>query len=118
MRHPPGGATPPEVLRLHAALALGVTNRCLRLLGPSPLDSELAALRARLDELGPGIAAARAAAGELAVRAAAALMVATGSRSLLLASHAQRLAREALFTLVYALRPESREAASALLQRD
>jgi hypothetical protein len=51
------------------------------------------------------------------VRAAAALAVGTGSRSLLLSSHAQRLAREALFTLVYALRPESREAASALLQR-
>jgi alkylation response protein AidB-like acyl-CoA dehydrogenase len=117
MRHPAGGATPAEVLRLHAALALGVTNRCLQLLGPSPLDAELAALRAQLDELGPGTTSARAAAGELAVRAAAALMVATGSRSLLLTNHAQRLAREALFTLVYALRPQSREAVSALLQR-
>jgi alkylation response protein AidB-like acyl-CoA dehydrogenase len=117
MRHPAGGRTPAEVLRLHAALALGVAHRCLRLLGPSPLDSELTMLRARLDELGPGIAAARAAAGEFAVRAAADLMVATGSRSLLLANHAQRLAREALFTLVYALRPQSRDATSVLLQR-
>jgi len=116
-RHPAGGATPAEVLRLHAALALGVAHRCLRLLGPTPLDDELAAVRAQLDELGPGIAAARASAGELAVRAAAALMVATGSRSLLLTNHAQRLAREGLFTLVYALRPQSRDAVSVLLQR-
>jgi len=109
-RHPAGGATPPEVLRLHAAFALGVAGRCCRLLGHSPLDAELAALRTALDTLGPGTAAARAAAGELAVHAAAALMAASGSRSLLLADHAQRLAREALFTLVYALRPESRAA--------
>jgi hypothetical protein len=95
---------------MHAALALGVAARCCRLLGPTPLDSELAALRAELDRLGPGTAAARAAAGELAVRAAAALMATTGSRSLLAADHAQRLAREALFTLVYALRPASRAA--------
>ena len=41
-------------------------------------------------------------------------MAAEGSRSLLLADHAQRLAREALFALVYALRPGSR---SAVLER-
>jgi alkylation response protein AidB-like acyl-CoA dehydrogenase len=117
MRHRAGGATPAEVLRLHAALALGVARRCLRLLGPTPLDDELAAIRAQLDELGPGIAAARAAAGEFALRAAAALMVAPGSHSLLLTDHAQRLAREGLFTLVYALRPQSRDAVSVLLQR-
>jgi hypothetical protein len=109
-RHRVGGGTPPEVLRMHAALALGVAARCCRLLGPTPLDSELAALRAELDRLGPGTAAARAAAGELAVRAAAALMTTEGSRSLLADDHAQRLAREALFTLVYALRPASRAA--------
>jgi hypothetical protein len=113
-RHPAGGETPPEVLRLHASLALGVASRCCRLLGSTPLDAELDALRARLDELGPGTGAARAEAGELAVRAASALMTQTGSRSLLLADHAQRLAREALFTLVYALRPASRD---ALLER-
>jgi len=114
-RHPAGGGTPPEVLRMHAALALGVTARCCRLLGPSSLDDELAALRAELDRLGPGIASARAAAGELAVRAACALMTARGSRSLLAADHAQRLAREAIFTLIYALRPESRAALLARL---
>lgn len=103
--HPAGGETPAEVLRLHASLALGVAGRCCRLLGPTPLDAEL----------GPGTAVARGAAGELAVRAAAALMTATGSRSLLVGDHAQRLAREALFTLVYALRPASRGALLARL---
>ncbi|MGH9303936.1 MAG: acyl-CoA dehydrogenase family protein [Acidimicrobiales bacterium] len=107
-RKPPV-ATAPEVLRLHASLALGVIARCCRLLGPTPLDDQLVALRQRLDALGPGIAAARADAGELAVRAAAALMAITGGRSLLVTNHAQRLAREALFVLAYALRPASRD---------
>jgi len=39
----------PAVLRIHAAFALGVTGRCCRLLGPSPLDDELAACRQALD---------------------------------------------------------------------
>jgi alkylation response protein AidB-like acyl-CoA dehydrogenase len=113
-KHPAGTGTPPEVLRTHAALALGVAARCCRMLGPTSLDSELAALRDELDRLGPGTAAARAVAGELALRAASALMTTEGSRSLLVADHGQRLAREAMFTLVYALRPESR---AALLSR-
>ncbi len=105
---PASGETAPEALRLHAALALGVTSRCCRLLGPTALDAELAQLRAELDRLGPGIFQARAAAGALAMRAAAALMVSRGSTSLLVSDHAQRLLREAAFTLVYALRPASR----------
>jgi alkylation response protein AidB-like acyl-CoA dehydrogenase len=113
-KYPPGNYAAPEVLRIHAALALGVAVRCCRLLGPSPLDSELALLRTELDQLGPGIPAARAAAGELALRAAAALMTAQGSRSLLAGGHPQLLAREAMFVLVYALRPASR---AALLTR-
>lgn len=113
--HPAGGETPPEVLRLHASLALGVASRCCRLLGPSPLDEELAALRTELDDLGPETAARRAAAGELAVRAAAALAASSGSRTLLLSDQAQRLWREALFVLVYALRPASRDALLARL---
>lgn len=117
-RHPAGGETPPAVYRLHAALALGVAARCCRLIGASPLDDELASCRAELDRLDPEtIAAERAHAGELAVRAAAALMTASGSRSLLVADHAQRLAREALFTLVYALRPASKAALLARLVR-
>jgi hypothetical protein len=59
--------------------------------------------------------AARAAAGELALRAAATVMTTEGSRSLLVADHGQLLARDALFTLVYALRPESRTALLATL---
>jgi alkylation response protein AidB-like acyl-CoA dehydrogenase len=106
--HPASGETAPEALRMHAALALGVTSRCCRMLGPTALDGDLAQLRADLDRLGPGILAARAAAGALAVRAAAALMTSRGSKSLLVSDHAQRLMREAAFTLVYALRPGSR----------
>jgi alkylation response protein AidB-like acyl-CoA dehydrogenase len=113
-RHPASDATAPEVLRIHAAWALGVAARCLRMLGPSPLDAELTAVRADLDRLGPGTAAARAAAGELAMRAAAALMTTEGSRSLLVSERGQLLAREAMFMLVYALRPASR---AALLER-
>jgi alkylation response protein AidB-like acyl-CoA dehydrogenase len=106
-RQPASGVTP-EVLRTHASLPLGVTARCCRLLGRTGLDAELAAVRTELDRLGPQTAAARANAGELAVRAASAVMTAEGSRSLLATGQAQRLAREALFTLVYALRPASR----------
>jgi alkylation response protein AidB-like acyl-CoA dehydrogenase len=114
-KHPPGDRASPEVLRIHAALALGVTARCCRMLGRSSLDGELTGLRTELDKLGPGTAAARAAAGELALRAASAVMTAAGSRSLLVTEHGQRLAREALFTLVYALRPGSRNALLARL---
>jgi len=107
-QHPARGGTAPEVLRTHAA-------RCCRLLGPTPLDEELTAVRAQLDRLGPGTAAARGVAGELALRAAATLMATDGSRSLLVTEHGQRLGREAMFALVYALRPESRTAVLATL---
>jgi len=110
------GPTPPEVLRIHASLALGVAARCRRLLGPTPLDEEVDKIRADLDRLDPStIEAARAAAGELAMRASSALAVEVGSRSLLVDHQAQRLAREALFCLVYALRPGSRETLLELL---
>jgi hypothetical protein len=101
--------TPPQVLRVHAALALGVASRCCRLIGASPLDDELRRYRAELDQLDPEtIEAARAWPGELATRAAGTLLVSEGSSSLQMTGHAQRLAREALFALVYALRPRSR----------
>jgi hypothetical protein len=51
------------------------------------------------------MAQARAAASELAVRAAAALAVQTGSTAVSVDAHAQRLAREAVFLLVFGLRP-------------
>jgi hypothetical protein len=111
------GPPPPELLRIHASFALGVAGRCCRLLGPTQLDEELSRVRAELDRLDPAtIERGRSAAGELALRAAAAVLVASGSRSLLLAHNAQRLAREALFTLVYALRPGSRAALLARLR--
>ncbi|WP_300612178.1 acyl-CoA dehydrogenase family protein, partial [Trebonia sp.] len=50
-----GAGAVPEVLRVHAAMALGVAARCCRLLGPTSLDGELASVRAGLDELGPGL---------------------------------------------------------------
>jgi alkylation response protein AidB-like acyl-CoA dehydrogenase len=112
------GPTPPEVLRIHASLALGVAGRCCRLLGTSALDDELRRCRAELDRLDPEtIEATRGQAGELALRAAAALVATRGSRSLLLDDHAQRLAREALFALAYALRPGSRVAVLDRLER-
>lgn len=105
----------PAKLRVHAALALGVAARCCALLGASPLDAELAACRAALDDAGPAdIAAARAGASDLVLRAAAAQLAASGSRGLLRTSHAQRLAREALFAAVYAGRPAVK---AALLDR-
>jgi hypothetical protein len=95
-----------------------VASRCCRLIGPSPLDDELERCRADLDRLDPEtIEAARAWSGDLALRAAGTLMVSQGSRSLLASGQAQRLAREALFVLVYALRPGSRSAALDRLAR-
>lgn len=102
-----------RALRTNGSLALGVAGRCCRLLGPGSLDQELAARRAALDHaatLEPeNLPAARAAASHLAVEAAAALVVATGSRSVLLDQHPQRLAREATFLLVFASRPAIRK---------
>ncbi len=112
------GPAPPQLLRIHASFALGVAARCCRLLEDGPFEAELARVRAELDRLAPAtIEAARAAAGELALRAAAAVCVERGSRSLLLSEHGQRLVREAMFCLVYSLRPNSRAALLAQLQQ-
>ncbi len=108
----------PDRMRINGSLALGVARRCGRLLGPGPLDDELAACRERLDDAiatdATVMAEARAAASELAVRAAAALTVQDGSQSIMVDQHAQRLAREALFLLVFGSRPAIK---SALLRR-
>ncbi len=104
-----------ERLRQNGYLALGVASRGCRLMGASRFDDELIACRELLDGVGPaGLPAARAAASELAMRAATALVVACGSRSILCGEHPQRLAREALFLLVFGSRPEIR---SSLLER-
>jgi alkylation response protein AidB-like acyl-CoA dehydrogenase len=93
-------------LRNQGSLALGVAGRCCTLLGSSALDEELVACRRELDGCPPeGMPVARAWASELALRAATTLVVSAGSRSILAGEHPQRLAREALFLLVFGSRP-------------
>ncbi|HEY3751906.1 MAG TPA: acyl-CoA dehydrogenase family protein [Pseudonocardiaceae bacterium] len=110
-------------LRVDSALALGVTDRAVRLLAeadPAVADAlrgEQHELRDRFDgALGEPdrLPALRAACSELTQRACTALVVASGAAGLLAGHPAQRLAREALFTLVVASRPAVR---SALLGR-
>ena len=97
-------------LRPNGSLALGVAARCCSMIGPSPLDGDLAASRDALDTAPPpAMPAARAGASEFAMRAAAALVAVQGSRAILAGQHAQRLAREALFLLVFASRPAIKE---------
>ena len=114
-RYSPAGYSAPDILRQNGSLALGVAGRCCRLLGPGVFDAELTACRNRLASADDaGIAAARAAASHLAARASAALVVATGSRAAVRHEHPERLAREALFLLVFGSRPPIR---AALLDR-
>jgi hypothetical protein len=97
--------------RSNGSFALGVARRVCQLLGPSPLDAELEARRRQLDGADDeSLAAARAAAVELSLRASAALITGQGSRSIVQGAHAQRLAREALFLLVFGSRPAIRQA--------
>jgi alkylation response protein AidB-like acyl-CoA dehydrogenase len=111
----PLATSQPERLRLNGSFALGVAKRCCLLIGPSPLDEELRARRAELDDAtGVTVAGARAAACELAVRAAHFLAVSRGSQSALVGDVAERLSREAALLLVFASRPAIK---SALLQR-
>jgi alkylation response protein AidB-like acyl-CoA dehydrogenase len=114
----PAESMRPDRMRVNGSLALGLVRRCARLLGPGPLDDELAACRDRLDEAitagSDAMAEARAAASDLAVRAAAALAVRDGSRSATVDQQVQRLAREALFLLVFGSRPGIK---NALLRR-
>jgi len=93
-------------LRNQGSLALGVAGRCASLLGSTTLDDEVVACRKALDGCGPeDMPVARAWASELSLRAATTLVVSAGSRSILLGEHPQRLAREALFLLVFGSRP-------------
>lgn len=95
-----GGST------LNGFLSIGVAHRCCRLIGPSPLDAELAAARSALVTAeGSAVPAARATASELAMRTASALAVSTGARAVRRDQHAQRLIREAAFLLVFGSRP-------------
>lgn len=94
-------------LRTNGSLALGVAARSCRLIGPSPLDTELEARRAALDRATPAtLPAARAAAAAFAMQAASALVAHQGSRSVVLGNHAERLLREAGLLLVFGSRPQ------------
>jgi alkylation response protein AidB-like acyl-CoA dehydrogenase len=105
-------------LRANGSLALGLAARCAGLIGPGPLDEQLARCRAALDMADPAsMPAARAAACELALRATAALIVSQGSSAIRADQDAQRLAREALFLLVFGSRPPIRQALAGLLTR-
>lgn len=103
-------------------LAMGVTRRCIRELRDlgvdvDPFEEQVSRARLELDAALEGSAdmsRARAEASELAVRVAASLVAATGSASLVGSNTAERLMREATFTLVAAGRPEIK---SALLDR-
>ena len=65
-------------LRANGSLALGVTGRCLSLLGPSDLDDEYATARHRLDTASVDELPARANASDLCMRSAAMLVAASG----------------------------------------
>jgi alkylation response protein AidB-like acyl-CoA dehydrogenase len=103
-------------LRANGSLSLGVAARCCELAGPSALDGELTQRRAQLDAASrASMPAARAAAAEFVLRAAAALVAVTGSRAVLAGEHPQRLAREALFLLVFGSRPAIKQHLTGLL---
>jgi alkylation response protein AidB-like acyl-CoA dehydrogenase len=89
-------------LRLNGSLALGVARRCAVLLESDALSAELDQCRRSLDQALPeAMPEQRARAAELALRAATTLVVQGGGRAIALDHQAQRLAREALFLLVF-----------------
>ena len=96
-------------LRTNGSLALGVAERCCRLIGSPRLDEELDRRRLALDtgtpETMPG---ARAAAAAFALQAASTLVAREGSTSLVVGNHAERLLREATLLLVFGSRPSIR----------
>jgi hypothetical protein len=74
-------------------------------------DEEIAACRRALDEsTSETVVVVRAWAADLALRSASALVSSGGGRSLLVSEHAQRLAREAVFLLVFGQTPAIKSA--------
>lgn len=106
-------------IRLNGAVPLGLVRRCLRLLREAGVDDAADAFEAEAAIVRGGLDAAmadrdalldaRADAALLAVRAASALVAAVGAPALDRGHHAQRLAREATFTLVASSRPAMRQ---------
>ena len=113
--------------RRSGCLATGVAERCIRMIDEvgraqvaALLQAQLREIRNRLDaglDDPETLPAARAAASELAYRAAGALVVAVGSAGILARQHAQRLVREATFTLVAAGRPDIKDSLLKVLAR-
>lgn len=90
-------------------LAVGVADRCARLLASASLAAEVDRTRRALDGSTPdSVVAARADASLLAVRAAAAVFAAGGGRSAEAGATAARLMREATFLLVFGQSPDIR----------
>lgn len=117
-------ATQNTGIRLNGSLPFGLVRRCTALIERAGDVAEARRLRERageirarldrsLDDSGH-LLSARADGAQLAVDAAAALVAADGGRALIRGSDADRLAREAMFTLVAASRPELK---GLLLQR-
>ena len=102
-----------EGLRLNGSHALGVADRCVRLLGEAARTADVSGVSAVRSELDNATAEtlprARARASQLAMRVADRLVINGGGGSILLTNHAQRLAREALFLLVFGQTPAIRE---------
>lgn len=93
----------------NGAFPLGLAARCSLLIGSGLFDEEISACRSLLYTSSPDtVIEARSRAAELAVRAASALVASGGGRSLLQSEHAQRLAREAMFVLVFGQTPSMR----------
>lgn len=113
--------------RLNGCFAMGVTTRCIRMIGAAGqaeiarlLRAQQDSVRTRLDgglDEPATLPAARAAAAELAYRSAGALVVTVGSTGILARQHAQRLVREATFTLVAAGRPQIKDCLLGVLGR-
>jgi alkylation response protein AidB-like acyl-CoA dehydrogenase len=97
-------------LRGNGSLALGVASRCCRLLEDPGMTAQLDALRNKLDSIAPSeheqMSRARAEASLFAVHVATALVAKTGGNAVMLTNHAQRLMREAMFTLVQGQNPD------------
>ncbi|MFW0793594.1 acyl-CoA dehydrogenase family protein [Gordonia sp. CPCC 205515] len=102
-------------IRINGTLPLGLLRRCTALLDQAGQIEAARTLRERGSEartrLDAGLSdadtliEARATAAQLAVDASATLVAADGGRALLRGNHPERLAREAVFTLVAASRP-------------
>ncbi len=97
-------------LRANGSNPLGVAARAAKLLGPSPLDAQLAEARKRINAASvEELPIARALLGDLCVRATSALVANVGGSALFVEQQAQRLARESLFLLVQGQTPEIKE---------